>query len=122
MTIQLPNELERDIRAEVLSGRFASVDEAMAEAVRLLLRQRNRAGARPELDVASEPIARRTGNGSDDAGSDLATEGTPAQVPAWKRIIDTMQDVPDEVFDSIPADSSAQLDHYLYGTPKRTNA
>jgi len=40
MTIHLPNELEREIQAEVLVGHFASVDEAMAEAVRLLLRRR----------------------------------------------------------------------------------
>jgi hypothetical protein len=43
----------------------------------------------------------------------------PARVPAWKRIIESMKAVPDEVFDRIPADSSEQLDHYLYGTPKR---
>lgn len=37
MTIQLPKELESSIEAAVQSGRFASVDEAMAEAARLLL-------------------------------------------------------------------------------------
>lgn len=39
MTIQLPNELESSIKAAVNSGRFASVDDAMAEAARLLLRE-----------------------------------------------------------------------------------
>lgn len=39
MTINLPNDLESSIRAEVASGHFASVDEAMAEAARLLLRE-----------------------------------------------------------------------------------
>ena len=39
MTIHLPDELESSIQAAVQSGRFASVDDAMAEAVRLLLRQ-----------------------------------------------------------------------------------
>jgi Arc/MetJ-type ribon-helix-helix transcriptional regulator len=38
MTIHLPNELETSIQAAVRSGRFASVDDAMAEAARLLLR------------------------------------------------------------------------------------
>ncbi len=37
MTIQLPNDLENSVRAAVQSGRFASIDHAMAEAVRLLL-------------------------------------------------------------------------------------
>ena len=39
MTIHLPKELESSIQAAVLSGRFASVDEAMAEAARLLLKE-----------------------------------------------------------------------------------
>lgn len=42
MTIHLPNDLESSIRAEVASGHYASVDEAMAEAARLLLRRRRR--------------------------------------------------------------------------------
>ncbi len=40
MTIQLPNDLERGIEAEVLKGHYPSVDDAMAEAVRLWLQQR----------------------------------------------------------------------------------
>lgn len=39
MTIQLPPDVERNILAQVHSGRFASVDDAMAEAARLLLRE-----------------------------------------------------------------------------------
>ena len=38
MTIRLPENLEHSLLAEVQSGHFASIDEAMAEAVRLLLR------------------------------------------------------------------------------------
>jgi Arc/MetJ-type ribon-helix-helix transcriptional regulator len=38
MTIHLPNDLEASIQAAVRNGRFASVDDAMAEAARLLLR------------------------------------------------------------------------------------
>lgn len=39
MTIHLPDDLERFLRTEVLSGHFASEDDAIAEAVRLLRRQ-----------------------------------------------------------------------------------
>lgn len=39
MTINLPDELERFIQAEVRNGHFASEEEALAEAVRLLRRQ-----------------------------------------------------------------------------------
>jgi Arc/MetJ-type ribon-helix-helix transcriptional regulator len=39
MPIYLPHELEISLRAAVDSGRFASVNEAMKEATRLLLRE-----------------------------------------------------------------------------------
>ena len=39
--------------------------------------------------------------------------------PAWQRVLDQMNVVPDEVFDRIPADSSEPLDHYIHGTLKR---
>ena len=42
MTIHLPNDLESRLQAEVQSGRFASVDDAMAEAARLLLGELDR--------------------------------------------------------------------------------
>ena len=40
-------------------------------------------------------------------------------MPAWQRILEHMKQVPNEVFNRIPVDSSEQLDHYIYGTPKR---
>jgi Arc/MetJ-type ribon-helix-helix transcriptional regulator len=42
MTIHLPNDLESSIQAAVHNGRFASVDDAMAAAARLLLQELNR--------------------------------------------------------------------------------
>lgn len=39
MTIHLPEELEGSVRTLVKGGRYTSVDEAMAEAARLLLKQ-----------------------------------------------------------------------------------
>ena len=39
MNVQLPDDLENSIRSLVDGGRFASVDDAMAEAARLLLKQ-----------------------------------------------------------------------------------
>lgn len=39
MTIHLPSNLEQSVQALVNVGRFASVDDAMAEAARLLLKQ-----------------------------------------------------------------------------------
>jgi Arc/MetJ-type ribon-helix-helix transcriptional regulator len=48
MIIQLPDYLESSVQAAVHSGRFASIDDAMAEAVRLLLR---------ELELRQQPTA-----------------------------------------------------------------
>jgi len=30
-----------------------------------------------------------------------------------------MKDVPDEVFNRLPPDGASQVDHYIYGLPKR---
>ena len=46
MTIHLPEELERYILGQVQTGRFASADDAIAEAVRLL-QQRGQEEAAP---------------------------------------------------------------------------
>jgi Arc/MetJ-type ribon-helix-helix transcriptional regulator len=39
MTIHLPEHLESSLRAAVDSGHFASIDEAVAEGARMLLRE-----------------------------------------------------------------------------------
>jgi Arc/MetJ-type ribon-helix-helix transcriptional regulator len=58
MTIHLPAELESSIQAAVQGGRFASVDDAMAEAARLLLRkiEEDRPGPKPSPDPSSDPL------------------------------------------------------------------
>lgn len=40
-------------------------------------------------------------------------------VPIWDKIQAIMRDVPDEVLASIPPDGSINVDHYLYGAPKK---
>ena len=101
MTIHLPEDLERSIRGEVLSGRFESVDDAMAEAARLLLQAR-------------EPVC-------DEATSAATTRESPAraQKPIWEVVDELRQGVPPEEFAKLPKDGAEQLDHYLYGSPKR---
>ena len=37
----------------------------------------------------------------------------------WEKIREHSKDVPDEVWEQIPADGAEQHDHYLYGTPKK---
>lgn len=37
----------------------------------------------------------------------------------WEKIDEITQDVPEEVWDNLPADGAEQLDNYLYGMPKK---
>jgi Arc/MetJ-type ribon-helix-helix transcriptional regulator len=60
MTIHLPKEVESSIRKAVQCGQFASIDEAMTQAARLLLKQAKRAKpakARTEDEVLRQMLA-----------------------------------------------------------------
>jgi Arc/MetJ-type ribon-helix-helix transcriptional regulator len=56
MTIHLPPELESSIQAAVLSGHFASVDDAMTEAASMLL-ERLRQGQAEEMESTRQAVA-----------------------------------------------------------------
>lgn len=43
----------------------------------------------------------------------------PAAPPFWERIAALAAGIPPEELDKVPTDGAAQLDHYLYGHPKR---
>lgn len=53
--------------------------------------------------------------GSPDASTPPRTDARPI----WEVITDIMKNVPDEVFDRLPKDGASQVDHYVYGLPKR---
>lgn len=55
MTVHLPSDVERSIEAAVRGGYFASVDEAMTEAARLLLGKLPQAGP-PQGKANGDPI------------------------------------------------------------------
>ena len=54
MTIHLPEDLQRYIQATVLNGRFASEDEAIAEAVRLLKQRDQEFQPSPQKPLTEE--------------------------------------------------------------------
>jgi Arc/MetJ-type ribon-helix-helix transcriptional regulator len=101
ITIDLPNDVESSIRAELLSGRFASVGEALAVAWRSFLRQRRQ-----------EPPAQ-------EVADDDETSASPRK-PTWEEIEEITASVPDEEFEKLPVDGAEQHDHYIYGIPKRS--
>jgi Arc/MetJ-type ribon-helix-helix transcriptional regulator len=101
MTIHLPPHIESSIQAAVHSGRFKSVDDAMTRAATLLVQ---------ELDQEQAQAKPPAG----DAGA------APTHKPIWERILERSAAIPQEVWEKMPADSSEQLDHYIYGV--RRNA
>jgi Arc/MetJ-type ribon-helix-helix transcriptional regulator len=98
MTIHLPKDVESSINAEVISGHFASADDAIAAAWRAYLESRQ---------------------GQAPAGKLAASEAAAAHKPIWEEILELTADVPDEEWDKLPTDLAEQHDHYNYGTPKR---
>ncbi len=59
-------------------------------------------------------------------GADLVAEVRDGRIvlerprpPIWEEIIALTADAPPEELDKPPTDGAAQLDHYLYGAPKR---
>jgi predicted DNA-binding antitoxin AbrB/MazE fold protein len=44
----------------------------------------------------------------------------PAQPPIWERIAALTADAPAEEIAKLPPDGAAEIDHYLYGHPKRS--
>ena len=58
MTIQLPEDLERFVRSQVLSGQFTSENEAITEAVQLL-RQRKQEQEGQARPLSEEEFERR---------------------------------------------------------------
>jgi antitoxin component of MazEF toxin-antitoxin module len=60
------------------------------------------------------------------AGCEVVAEVQDGQIvlqrrrrPIWEEIHDLVKDIPPEELDKLPTDGAAQIDHYLYGHPKR---
>ena len=112
MTINVSQDVENSINAAVRSGQFASADEMIARLVREYA-QRFRlptvAPSSPERNALQIPKAEQ------------ADEVTSA--PSILDMVDELRKrVPPEEFAKLPTDGARQLDHYIYGLPKRADA
>src|SRR5262245_30834497 len=103
MTIDLPEHLESSILDAVHSGRYATLDAAMTDAASLLVQ---RLKQEQEQEQAQQPPASHT-------------EASPTYKPIWEVVDDLRKGIPPEEFAKLPRDGAEQLDHYLYGSPKR---
>ncbi len=110
MTIHLPKEIESSVLAEVSSGNFPSIDDAIVEAWRSFIHNRKTSLDMP--GIGSTDTRQRRAE-SPDQGVEHSVK------PIWERILERTADIPDEEWDKLPVDLAEQHDHYLYGTPKR---
>jgi putative addiction module CopG family antidote len=104
MNVSLTDELRDFVRRKVESGAFPSEEAVLEEALRRFRRD-------------------------DQNGGQLCVDGAPAvadreassavQKPLWQLIAEISRQIPDEEWAKLPHDASYQLDHYLYGAPKR---
>lgn len=53
--------------------------------------------------------------------SSIAPAGGPAPETDWDLIEAIWSQIPDEEFEKLPPDGSAQHDHYIYSVPKRAS-
>jgi Arc/MetJ-type ribon-helix-helix transcriptional regulator len=133
MTIHLPKDVESSINAAVHGGQFSSVDEALAEAWRTFQRQKPQAqpstgqgsigamrDAADELDeIVADAMKKRQGQAN---GTETVAPARLDSRPIWEVVDELRQSVPAEEWDKLPVDGAEQLDHYLYGSPKRPTA
>jgi Arc/MetJ-type ribon-helix-helix transcriptional regulator len=88
MTIKLPDELERFIRAEVHNGHFSSEEAALAEAVRLLQRElgQNRPQVGKEITSASipDPFMGAMRDAADEMDAIVADAMQQREQQAWR--------------------------------------
>jgi len=104
MNIHLPEPLKSTILAAVHSGRFASVDQAMAEAASLLVER-----LQHEQNQSTPPATPQA-------------NAVPGYKPIWEVANDLRNNVPPEEWAKLPVDGASEHDHYIYGTPKRSKS
>lgn len=48
-----------------------------------------------------------------------ASENSEKRETIWEKVKDIIEEIPIEEWEKLPADGSINVDHYLYGSPKR---
>jgi uncharacterized protein (DUF433 family) len=104
----------------VIAGTHVTVEEVLEELAawgeidRVLT-------AHPELDrnAVRAALAYAADRMHETATQRTAPHADKAHQPFWERFLDASRRIPDEELDRLPPDLAAQVDHYIYGTPKR---
>ena len=56
-----------------------------------------------------------------EAANEANGEGSTERKPIWEKIRERAMKIPEEELEKLPTDGAAELDHYIYGTPKRNS-
>jgi len=96
MTITNP-DVARLIEEQLSTGRYTSADEVLLAGLKLLQQRENGKGESASPGGRPDQVTNL---------ADLAAEFT--------------KDIPDSEWDKFPTDFAQNIDHYLYGTPKRS--
>ncbi len=128
MTINNP-DVARLIEEQLNTGRYTSADEVLLAGLKLLREHEHRNGENgalettrvensaqsPDLDSSARREAHRllqqTGPGPLERTNDMNV--------LLAMIEEISKQVPDSEWEKFPPDFSQNIDHYLYGTPKR---
>jgi Arc/MetJ-type ribon-helix-helix transcriptional regulator len=89
MNIHLPNDIERSLQAAVHSGHFASVDDAMTEAARLLLQTLERIpqAAKPDdREIKPDPLLGSMRDAADELDQIVADAMKRRREEPWRTI------------------------------------
>ena len=54
-----------------------------------------------------------------DAREGSPEEPTTSSKPFWHKVLEASARIPEDELQRVPTDLAAQVDHYIYGTPKR---
>jgi Arc/MetJ-type ribon-helix-helix transcriptional regulator len=85
MTINLPEDLERFLRAEVHSGHFASEEDAIAEAIRLLRQQLSQSAAiAAPAAPTSDPVLGTLSDAADELDEIVADTMKHREQQPWR--------------------------------------
>ncbi len=56
-----------------------------------------------------------------EAANEANGEGSTERKPIWEKIRERAEKIPPEVWERLPEDGASEVDHYIYGTPKRNS-
>src|SRR5262249_41435570 len=73
------------------------------------------------LEELQEHVHRDRDRNGDTAAPQEAHEGLPGEPhkPFWQKVLEASERIPEDELQRVPTDLAAQVDHYIYGTPKR---